>query len=81
MNHRQWKKKFKKIHGRNPTAFEDKQLYFKHRAKDLCMTLPEFSRAVQTFENNLRHALINMFDNLCEAFKNIAANLSKEETE
>ena len=25
MNHRQWKKKFKKEHGRNPSIFEDKK--------------------------------------------------------
>lgn len=76
MNHRQWKKNFKKIHGRNPTALEDKRLYYKHRAKDLCISLPELSGAIRTFENNLRHTLIHMFDNLGDAFKNIAANLN-----
>ena len=35
MNHRQWKKKFKKENGRNPLIFEDKREFNKAKVKAL----------------------------------------------
>ncbi len=43
MNHRQWKKQFKKIHGRNPSIMEDK----KKAAKCIKSFMPDLSEAAK----------------------------------
>ena len=53
MNHRQWKKNFKKVHGRNPNVHEDK----KKAIKELGIILPAFREAMSEFISEMRNAL------------------------
>ena len=53
MNHRQWKKKFKKIHGRNPYTWEDKR----KAEKAFIAELPNLSKAVSDFAQNACKAI------------------------
>lgn len=46
MNHRQWKKKFKKEHGRNPYPHEDKRYIARVTAKELLIALDYVSTNV-----------------------------------
>ena len=84
MNYRQWKKKFKKEHGRNPYITEDKRKRNKAAAAALCnidwvalhdgmqqainRLAPALFSAVATFSKALSAA----FGNAAEAAENIA---------
>lgn len=52
MNHRQWKKKFKKEHGRNPYPQEDKQFFVNidpEKWEELCREVAEIAKETCVF--------------------------------
>ena len=59
MNHRQWKKRFKKIHGRNPSIMEDK----KKAAKCIKSFMPELAEAAK----HLSEALPRVAEQMAKA--------------
>lgn len=77
MNHRQWKKKFKKEHGRNPNIFEDKKLAGHKLAVALNTTDlseiirglgEELCRATNCMVEAFRYALADIGQKLVDAF-------------
>lgn len=66
MNHRQWKKNFKKKHGRNPTVYEDKKLRNKYMTKELQLVLQDFSDALMNAMSQLAHGLAKAFKELSD---------------
>lgn len=66
MNHRQWKKQFKKTHGRNPYVHEDKKKMPKTMADALKEVAQELIDGVGTLANNL-----------AESFRELAKNIQE----
>lgn len=66
MNHRQWKKKFKKTHGRNPSCWEDKRKRIRYDAKVLVGAISE-----------MPSLLARACANACEALRQGVATLSE----
>ena len=67
MNHRQWKKKFKKEHGRNPSIFEDKKK-------------ADYALAVALKEMDIQEALDNVcngFKSVLEVLREGIANIGQ----
>ena len=72
MNHRQWKKKFKKAHGRNPYYWEDrKKAPPKIFSSDLADSLTALEKGVRTFFSGLCAGLGRAFKRMGEAFTEI----------
>ena len=64
MNHRQWKKNFKKTHGRNPYLSEDKKKEFKY-----CMiAYPELGKTLKDFAENFNKILGRAYEAFGEIF-------------
>lgn len=72
MNHRQWKKKFKKAHGRNPYYWEDrKKAPLKNFSSDLADSLTALGKGVRTFISDFYTGLGRAFKRMGEAFTEI----------
>lgn len=71
MNHRQWKKKFKKVHGRNPFFFEDK----KNKAHNLYLAFrnlsPSLTKAIGDISRGFKEALYQLGESISELGKRI----------
>lgn len=73
MNHRQWKKKFKKVHGRAPYPWEDK----KAASKMTRYNLQEMCEAIENIPKILAQALAKAAERLSDGFANIADALRR----
>lgn len=73
MNHRQWKKKFKKVHGRAPYPWEDKKAV----SKTIRHNLPEICEAIAKAPKILAEALAYAAEALSDRFANIADALRR----
>lgn len=72
MNHRQWKKKFKKAHGRNPYYWEDrKKVPPKNFASDLADSLIALEKGVRTIISGFYAGLGRAFKRMGEVFTEI----------
>lgn len=66
MNHRQWKKRFKKIHGRNPNCWEDKRKRIRY----------DFSVLIDAI-NDIPRLFARACANACEVLSQGFATVSK----
>lgn len=81
MNHRQWKKKFKKIHGRNPNYWEDKRKKIKYDVSVLIDAINEIPRIFARACANACEVLSQGLATLSEHMKNVAENYGRNEDE
>jgi hypothetical protein len=72
MNHRQWKKNFKKVHGRNPNCWEDKRKRIRYKTSVLIDALNEIPRLVARACANVCEVLSQSFATLSERMKDVA---------
>lgn len=83
MNHRQWKKNYKKRYGYNPPAYMDKRKRRKARAQQslpcagisveqITQAMETFTEAVFTAAGNICDALAQMFGRQAQAFNAVA---------
>lgn len=81
MNHRQWKKNYKKRYGYNPPAYMDKRKRRKARAQQSLpcagisveqITQETFTEAVFAAAGNICDALAQMFGRQAQAFNAVA---------
>ena len=83
MNHRQWKKNYKKRYGYNPPAYMDKRKRRKARAQQslpcagisveqITQAMETFTEAVFAAAGNIRDALAQMFGRQAQAFNTVA---------
>lgn len=88
MNHRQWKKNYKKRYGYNPPAYMDKRKRRKARAQQslpcasisveqITQAMATFTEAVLTAAGSICNALAQMFSRQAQEF-NTAASKYKE---
>lgn len=70
MNHRQWKKKFKKVHGRAPYSWEDRRV--KSELPDMSFNLEGMCEAIGNITKTFAEALANV----AEACSDVLANIS-----
>ena len=80
MNHRQWKKKFKKNHGRSPYWFEDKKAKKPPIEIDFAKMVEAIKAIPSALYNALAHAMRLMgdcFGHMAKDFENIASELEK----
>lgn len=75
MNHRQWKKKFKKVHGRAPYFWEDRRT--KSKLPDMSFNLGEMYEAIGNIAKTFVEALADTAEALSDAFANIAEALRR----
>lgn len=73
MNHRQWKKKFKKVHGRAPYFWEDRRV----KSKSIGYNLEEMREALNNFPKILAEILADAAKALSDGFANIAEALRR----
>lgn len=73
MNHQQWKKKFKKIHGRAPYPWEDKRV----ASKTIRYNLEEMCEAIANIPKILVEMLADAAEALSDGFANIADALRR----
>ena len=78
MNHRQWKKKFKKTHGRNPSCWEDKRKKIRYDASVLADVFNTAPRLLAKAYANACEILSEGFAKVSERMKEIAGNLWEE---
>lgn len=78
MNHRQWKKNFKKIHDRNPSCWEDKRKKIRYDASVLADAINEMPRLLARACANACEILSEGFAAVSEHMKEIAGNLWEE---
>lgn len=74
MNHRQWKKNYKKIHGRNPYFWEDrkakaKALDAKYNIEEICETIANIPKMLADMLADVAEALSDGFANVAEALR------------
>lgn len=72
MNHRQWKKKFKKVHGRAPYPWEDKRV-----SETARYNLEEMFGAIGTIPKILAKAAADAAETLSKGFAKIADSLRR----
>lgn len=83
MNHRQWKKNYKKQYGYNPPAYMDKRKRRKARAQQslpcagisveqITQAMATFTEAVFTAAGNMCNALPQAFSRQAQAFNAVA---------
>ena len=75
MNHRQWKKKFKKEHGRAPYFWEDRRV--KVKSKTMRYNLEEMCETISNIPKILAEALADAAEVLSDGFANIADALRR----
>ena len=73
MNHRQWKKRFKKIHGKNPSLWEDKKRLAKFKAKGIQQLILRYPEIV----NQIAEAIPAVFERIAEALVEFSNALSR----
>lgn len=89
MNHRQWKKNYKKRYGYNPPAYMDKRKRRKARVQQslpcagisveqITQAMATFAEAVLTTAGNICDALAQIFGRQAQAF-NAAADQYKDD--
>ena len=77
MNYRQWKKKYKKIHGCNPTADIDKRKQIKKVKELLCRRYGcNLNDGINNLVKAFNNAMADLFENLSDACRRISKNLS-----
>lgn len=81
MNHRQWKKNFKKIHGRNPNYWEDKRKKIRYDALALIDAINELPRLFARACANACEALSQGFATLSESMKDVAENYGRSNSD
>ena len=72
MNHQQWKKKFKKVHGRAPYPWEDKKVKSHLRRSELeemCETISNIPKILAEILADAAEAISDGFANLAEALR------------
>lgn len=69
MNHRQWKKKFKKVHGKNPNCWEDKREKIRYDAQVMKDALIQMPKTIARVYGDLFEALSEGFATLSKAAK------------
>lgn len=74
MNHRQWKKAYKKRYGQNPSTMEDRSKRNKVLAKTAVMVIEALHKAVKSAIN----IIADVLDEIGKGFINIAANMREE---
>lgn len=73
MNHRQWKKKFKKVHGRAPYFWEDRRV----KSKSMRYNLEEMCETIGNIPKILAEAFADVAEALSDGFANIAEVLRR----
>lgn len=69
MNHRQWKKKFKKVHGKNPNCWEDKRKEIRYDAQVMKDALIQMPKTIARVYGDFFEALSEGFATLSKAAK------------
>ncbi len=74
MNHRQWKKKFKKVHGRAPYLWEDRRTksklpYMSFNLEEMCETIRNIPKILAEILADATEALSDMFANIADALR------------
>ena len=75
MNHRQWKKKFKKVHGRAPYSWEDKRV--KSESPSMNYNLEEIRETIANIPKIFAEILADAAEALSDGFANIADALRR----
>lgn len=73
MNHRQWKKKFKKVHGRAPYFWEDRRV----KGKKMRYNLEEMCETISNIPKILAEMLADAAEVLSDGLANIADALRR----
>lgn len=92
MNHRQWKKNYKKQYGYNPPAYMDKRKRRKARAQQslpcagisveqITQAMATFTEAVFTVAGNMCNALAQAFSRQAQAFNAVADQYKDDKAE
>lgn len=74
MNHRQWKKKFKKVHGRAPYPWEDRRV----KSKTMRYNLEEMCETIANIPKILAEILADAAEALSDGLANIADALRRD---
>lgn len=74
MNHRQWKKKFKKVHGRAPYFWEDRRMkrisgLTRYNLAEMCETISNIPKILAEILADAAEALSDGFANIAEALR------------
>jgi hypothetical protein len=72
MNHRQWKKKFKKVHGRAPYPQEDKRVkseLTRSELEEMCEVIASIPKILAEILADATQALSDMFANIADALR------------
>lgn len=74
MNHRQWKKKFKKEHGRAPYFWEDrrgrvKSKTMRYNLEEMCETISNIPKIMAEILADAAEALSDIFANISDALR------------
>lgn len=72
MNHRQWKKKFKKLHGRAPYLWEDRRAKnesMRYNIEEMCETIANIPKILVEAFADVAEALSDGFANIAEALR------------
>jgi hypothetical protein len=72
MNHRQWKKKFKKVHGRVPYPQEDKRVkseLTRSELEEMCEVIASIPKILAEILADATQALSDMFANIADALR------------
>ena len=79
MNHRQWKKNFKKSHGRNPSCWEDKRKKIRYDARKMSDALAEIPRIMAEAYGTLFRGLSVACEVASKTFWEIADSCTSKE--
>lgn len=74
MNHRQWKKAYKKRYGHNPSTMEDRSIASKELAKTASMVIEVLPKVVKTVIN----IIADILDETGKGFMSMAADMRGE---
>lgn len=74
MNHRQWKKAYKKRYGQNPSIMEDRSMASKELAKTASMVIEVLPEVVKSVIN----IIADIFDEIGKGFMSMAADMRGE---
>lgn len=72
MNHRQWKKKFKKVHGRAPYFWEDRRVKSKtmrYNLEEMCETIRNIPKILAEIVADAAEALSDGLANMADALR------------
>lgn len=77
MNHRQWKKNFKKSHGRNPSCWEDKKKKIRYDSQVIGDALTKIPELIAKTYGALFVGLSEVFGKVSDICKDIADGCMK----